>query len=129
MKVFTNAMSGTANTAPVMPAMKVPPATPSRTATGCRDTLEPMMSGCSTLDSICWTASTTIRRITAAVRPWSTSATRQAMVPESRAPTIGMKEKRKTTTPIGSQSCTPRKKAPPAIPMASMRATSTWAFT
>ncbi len=45
------------------------------------------------------------------------------------APTIGMNEPRNTSTPMGIASGTPMIAAPPAMPTASMRATSTCTFT
>src|SRR5660397_92776 len=101
-----NAITGTVNTAPVMPATYVPPATPSTTATGCSETDEPMISGWRMCPSICCTASTMPNITSAVTTPLSTSATRTATVPVRNAPTIGMKDPTNTSRPRGRASGT-----------------------
>ena len=57
------------------------------------------------------------------VRPPFTAATRTAITPEVRAPRIGTNAAKNVITPIGMARGTPRKKAPKAMPMASIAAT------
>jgi hypothetical protein len=66
---------------------------------------------------------TTASMMSATPKPCATRANSTATAPEISAPTIGMKEKRKTSTPMAKAKGTLRMAAPTAIPMASTRAT------
>lgn len=103
------ATSGTATTAPPMPAISPPAATDRITASGWTRTARPRMNGCSTWPSICWTASTTASTISPVNTPLATSAMTHASAPETTAPTSGMKANRKMKTASGTASGTLRK--------------------
>src|SRR5690606_10305794 len=98
---LTNAASGTANRAPGMPAIIVPPATTRTTASGCTFTAEPIRMGCRMCPSTCWTPSTTTSIQNAIHGPLYTSARNTATAPVTTAPTIGTNAPRKTRTATG----------------------------
>ena len=120
---FTKAAIGTEKTAPAIPAIAEPAVITSMTATGCRDTAFDIMKGCRMFDSTCWTTRMMTSMMMAFVRPPFTAATRTAMTPDVMAPRIGTNAAKKVMTPIGIARGTPRKKAPSAIPVASIAAT------
>ena len=97
--------------------------TPTMTAHGWMSTAFDMSTGCRTLDSICCTASTTPSMMRAATQPLAAKAMSTATMPESTAPTTGMKAMRKVRTAIGTTSGTPRTRAPRPMPTASTAAT------
>ena len=99
------------------------------TPSGCTDTKRPIRNGWSTWPSICWTRITPPSMKRAVTGPWSTSATSTATVPATKAPTIGTKAPRKTSTPIAITNGTPRMAATIMTPIASAAATSTVART
>ncbi len=107
--MFVTATSGTATTAPPMPATMPPVATASTTASGWTRTARPRMNGCRMCPSICCTTSTTASVMTAANMPCVTSATTTASAPDITAPTSGMKANRKMNTASGTAIGTSRK--------------------
>src|SRR5690606_19301527 len=74
--VFVVATSGTASSAPMIPAAIDPPATASSTARGCSETAWPSRSGWSRWLSTCCTPSTIASMMSACTGPSATSATR-----------------------------------------------------
>jgi len=116
-------MAGTDTSAPMIPQTDEKTVTPRITASGWMSTALDMSSGCRTLDSICCTASTTPIMIRAATHPLLAKAMSTATIPESTAPTTGMKAIRKVNTAIGTTSGTPSSRAPRPIPTASTAAT------
>ena len=120
---LTTASTGTANSAPVAPKIMDPPATAKITASGCKDTALPIISGCRMCDSSCCTSSTMPIIMSACTGPRATSARRTATAPESKAPITGMNDPRNTSTPNGMASGTPKIAAPMPIPTASIAAT------
>ena len=127
--MFSTAISGTATSAPMMPASTTPAAIPMITASGWMATARPMISGCSTCPSSCCTPITTPRMISAVTGPLSTSATSTATAPERVAPTIGMNAPRKTSAASGNANGTSKMTRKTPMPTASMKATSTVART
>src|SRR5690606_7606800 len=86
--VLRTAASGTANSAPTIPAAKLPAATTSSTATGCSETAWPMRNGWRMCPSICCTSSTILSMTSAWTQPCATSTTSTAIEPVTMAPTI-----------------------------------------
>ena len=79
-----------------------------------------------TLPSSCCTATITARMISAPVSPLETSATRTAIAPTTKAPTIGMKPPKKVRMASGMASGTPTSTSPRPMSTASMALTIAW---
>lgn len=127
---MSTAISGTASSAPVIPAMTTPAATARAIASGCNRTARPISTGCSTWLSSCCTASTTPSTTSAVPIPFATSAMSTAIPPPvSTAPTIGTNAPTNTSAVNGRASGTPVIHSLSPIPIASTIATRTVART
>ncbi len=112
------AVSGTATTAPSRPPSTEPAATTSAMTTGCSETCLPVISGWSTLASICATTTMPISTTSASTGPFAASATSTLITMAATGPIIGTNAPRNTTTDRGRASGTPTtdRKIPARMP-------------
>ncbi len=129
MTTLATAVTGTANSAPGMPASSTPAVITMITASGCTRTARPSRKGCSTWPSSCATPRTPASMASASTGPSATKATSTATDPLISEPTIGTKAPRNTSTPSGIGSGTPSSLATTATPIPSTAATTTVART
>ena len=100
------------------------------TASGWIATARPMISGCRTCPSSCWTPITAASRISAVTGPLVDQRDQHRHRAGEAAPTIGMNAPRKTSAASGNANGTSQDRpAQMPMPTASMKATSTVART